>query len=291
MRSMTGFGRAEVEKNGVRFDAQVRALNQRFFELKLNLPRGWGEHENEIRKLVQGVVARGRVEVFVRRIALRPPSTRLVVNHDLAAQYLSELKRIGKEFRLDGEVGVGAILSRPEIFQVVEEDDGAKSEAELSIATLKRALKAMEADRIREGKALRADMEQCLKRVEAARIEIKRLAEESRRMIVENFQGRVRELLVNLPVDEGRLYEEASSAAQRADISEELARLETHLHGLKELFGRRGPVGKSIEFLLQELNREANTIGSKSQNAVLSRVAISIKGELEKMREQVQNVE
>src|SRR5271166_34343 len=171
MRSMTGFGRAEAERNGVRFDAQVRALNQRFFELKLNLPRGWGEYENEIRKLVQEVVARGRVEVLVRRIALRPSSSRLVVNNDLAAQYLSELKRIGKEFRLDGEVGVGAILSRPEIFQVVEEEDGTKSEAELSLATLKRALKVMEAVRVREGKALRADMEQCLKRVAAARIE------------------------------------------------------------------------------------------------------------------------
>jgi uncharacterized protein (TIGR00255 family) len=291
MQSMTGFGRAEAEKNGVRFETQVRALNQRFFELKLNLPRGWGEYENEIRKLVQEVVSRGRVEVFMRRIAMRPPSTRLVVNNDLAAQYLGELERIGKRFRLDGKVGVEAILSRPEIFQVIEEGDGAKSEAELSFATLKRALKALQADRLREGRALRTDMEQCLKRVETARSEVKQLAEASRRAIMENFQSRVRELLANLPLDERRLYEEASSAAQRADISEELARLATHLHGLRELLSRKGPVGKSIEFLLQELNREANTIGAKSQNAALSRVAISIKGELEKMREQVQNVE
>jgi uncharacterized protein (TIGR00255 family) len=117
------------------------------------------------------------------------------------------------------------------------------------------------------------------------------LAEQTRAEIMQNFQRRIRELLAELPVNEKRLYEEASSASQHGDISEEITRLRTHLDGLKSLLRRKEQVGKSIEFLLQEINREVNTMGSKSQNAALSQVTIEVKAEAEKMREQVQNVE
>ncbi len=291
MHSMTGFGRAELESGGVRIEAQVRALNQRFFELKLNLPRGWGEWEAEMRKLVQAVVARGRVEVFIRRTALRPPPTRLIVNHELAAQYVKELQRLGRKLGLGGQPGVEAILQRPEIFRIVEDEGEERSEAALGMRALGRALKVLQADRKREGISLRRDFETRIGHLERFRSEIARLAEQSRATIIANFQAKVRELLANSPVDERRLYEEASNAAQRADISEELTRLETHIPALRQLLIRKDPVGKPIEFLLQELNREVNTIGAKSQNAALSHIAVEAKGEIEKMREQVQNIE
>ncbi|HWJ41505.1 MAG TPA: DUF1732 domain-containing protein, partial [Candidatus Limnocylindrales bacterium] len=120
---------------------------------------------------------------------------------------------------------------------------------------------------------------------------IEKLAEQTRAEILENFHKRIRELLEDLPVNEKRLYEEASSASQHGDISEEITRLRTHLEGLKAILKRKGQVGKSIEFLLQEINREVNTMGSKSQNAALSQVTVEVKAEAEKMREQVQNVE
>src|SRR5579885_718989 len=116
-------------------------------------------------------------------------------------------------------------------------------------------------------------------------------SEQTRAEVMKNFQARVRELLANLPVNEKRLYEEASSASQHGDISEEITRLKIHLDGLGDLLNREGPVGKSIEFLLQEINREVNTMGSKSQNAALSHLTVEVKAEAEKMREQVQNVE
>jgi uncharacterized protein (TIGR00255 family) len=291
MRSMTGFGRVQLEKGGTQVVAEVKSLNQRFFELKLNLPRGWGEHEGEIRKMVQAAVDRGRVEAFVRCVALKPPRARLRVNDDLAASYVNELHRLGKRLGLDGKLGLDTILQRPEIFQVIEEENDTRAGVDVALVAMKRAVKALDLERRREGAALRRDFETRIKKIGAGVPRIEQLAAESRKTIHTNFETRVRELLGELPVNEKRLYEEASNAAQHGDITEELTRLRVHLTAMRALIDRTGPIGKSIEFLLQEINREVNTMGAKSQNAALSQITIEIKGEVEKMREQVQNVE
>jgi uncharacterized protein (TIGR00255 family) len=291
MRSMNGFGRAEIERGKMRVAAEIRSLNQRFFELKLNLPRTWGEHEADIRKLVQGVIVRGRVEVFVRYTLLGPPPTTLRVKELLAALYVKELGRLGRRLGLSGKPEIEVLLHRPEIFQVSEEENDSRPGVQLAFAAISRALKALETNRKREGKALRADFIRRINTITEAVPKIERLAEASRSEIVANFQTRLRDLIGDLAVNEKRLYEEASDAAQRADIAEEVTRLRAHLHGLRELVESEGTVGKQIEFLLQEVNREINTMGAKSQSAALSRITVSLKGEVEKMREQVQNVE
>lgn len=290
MRSMTGFGRAEIERDKARVVVEIRSLNQRFFELKLNLPRTWGEHEAEIRKMVQSVVGRGRVELFVRYTSLAPASTKLQVNDRLAALYIKELGRLGRKLGLNGKPGIEALLHRPEIFHVSEEADAGPG-VELAFSTITRALKALDAARRREGRVLRADFIGRIGTIAKAVPRIERLAAESRREIVAGFHDRLHDLIADLAVNEKRLFEEAADAAQRAEITEEVTRLRSHLQGLRELLERPGPVGKQIEFLLQEVNREINTIGAKSQNAALSRLAVELKGEIEKMREQVQNVE
>jgi uncharacterized protein (TIGR00255 family) len=291
MRSMTGFGRAELERGGVQVVAEVRALNQRFFELKLNLPRGWGEHEAEIRKIVQEVVERGRVELFIRCVTLKPPPARLRVNDELAANYVAELRRLGKTLRLDGALGMDVVMQRPEIFQVVEEEYDPRPSVELAFQGLRRALKMLESERVREGSALKRDFESRIKKLTAALPRIEKLARESRTAIRANFESRIRELMAELPINEKRLLDEAANAALHGDITEEMTRLGVHLKALKTLLSREGAIGKSIEFLLQEINREVNTMGAKSQTAALSQTTIEMKGELEKMREQVQNVE
>jgi uncharacterized protein (TIGR00255 family) len=291
MRSMTGFGRAFLERDGTRVVVEIRALNQRFLELKLNLPRGWGEYESDLRKLIQTVVSRGRVEVFVKHVALKPAPVRLEVNEKLASLYVAELRKLGKRLHLEGHPAIEAILNRPEIFHVVEEEHDTTAGIRLGILAVRQALKVLDAERVREGKSLKRDFAARVAKIERAVPRIERLAEETRAEILKNFEARIRELLAALPVNEKRLYEEASLASQHGDISEEITRLRTHLQGLKQLLGRPGAVGKSIEFLLQEINREVNTMGSKSQNAALSQVTVEVKAEAEKMREQVQNVE
>lgn len=291
MRSMTGFGRGVAERDGTRVTAEIRSLNQRFFELKAILPRGWGEQEAEIRKLVQSTVARGRVELFIKAVALKPPRARLEVNERLANLYVTELRRVGKQLKLGGEIKIDVILNRPEIFHVVEEENEPAHAIALGMQALKQALKHLDAEREREGRSLNKDFVTRVRTIEAAIPRIERLTEKTRAEIRANFEKRVRELMAELPVNEKRLYEEASSASQHGDISEELTRLRTHLEALKTLLKRKGQVGKSIEFLLQEINREVNTMGSKSQSAALSQVTVEVKAEAEKLREQVQNVE
>ena len=292
MRSMTGFGRAHLERDGVRVVAEIRALNQRFFELKLSLPRGWGEHEAQVRKLVQSTVSRGRVEVFMRYSATKAPAVKLQVNDKLAKMYIAELRKLGKQLNLNGRLGMETIMQRPEIFHVIEdEDDQVQQGVKLGIEALEQALKKLEVERIREGNSLKRDFARRIKKILAAMPKIEKLSADTRAEVLAAFQSRVKELLAELPVNEKRLYEEAAGVAQRGDITEELTRLRIHLDALMELLDRTEPVGKSIEFLLQEINREVNTMGSKSQNAGLSQLTVEVKGEAEKMREQVQNVE
>ena len=292
MRSMTGFGRAFVEREGMRVVAEIRALNQRFFELKLSLPRGWGEHEAQVRKMVQKVVSRGRVEVFMRYAALKSPEVKLQVNEKLAKMYVSEMRRLGKQLHLNGSLDLGAIMHRPEIFHVIEnEDDQIAHGIKLGFEALEQALKKLEIERVREGASLKRDFARRVKKIIAAIPQIEKLSAQTRMEVLATFQARVKELLAEMPLNEKRLYEEAAGAAQRGDITEELTRLRIHLDALAQLLEREEPVGKSIEFLLQEINREVNTMGSKSQNAALSQLTVEVKGEAEKMREQVQNVE
>jgi uncharacterized protein (TIGR00255 family) len=291
MRSMTGFGRTELVRDGIHVVAETRALNQRFFELKLNLPRTWGQHEGEIRKIVQNVVSRGRVEVFLRYTRIGPSKAKLQVNDELARMYVRELRRLGRSLKLEGKLGLDTILQRPEVFQVVEEDDEPQLGAELGLRALQRALKTMENERVREGRALKRDFEMRLNAIASAIPRMDQLAAQARTVIRANFEARIRELLAELPVNEKRLYEEASAAAQHGDITEEMTRLRVHLEAMSSLLKRSGPIGKSIEFLLQEINRELNTMGAKAQDAKMSQITITMKGEVEKMREQVQNIE
>lgn len=288
---MTGFGRADLLRNGIHIVAEIRALNQRFFELKLNLPRTWAQHEAEIRKMAQGVVSRGRVEVFIRCTRVGPNKSKLQVNEELARTYIQELRRLGRALKLDGKIGLEAILQRPEVFHVIEDDDEPDFGAELGLEALRRALRALENERVREGRALKQDFEARLKLLASAIPRLDELAAQTRNVVRVNFEARIRELLAELPVNEKRLYEEASAAAQHGDITEEMTRLGVHLEAMRTLLKRSGPIGKSIEFLLQEINRELNTIGAKAQNAKMSQITVEMKGEVEKMREQVQNVE
>jgi uncharacterized protein (TIGR00255 family) len=291
MKSMTGFGRAEIEEHGWRVSVEARALNQRFLEIRLALPRGWGEHELALRKLVQRVVNRGRVEVAVRLQAVRPPAARVVVNLELARRYVEEVRRLSRALNLNGTIGIEAILQRPEIVQVPEEAVDIGTQLRSVHRAIALAVRALDAERAREGKALKQDFIARMRQVQTAADRIERRALVVRRSTIAAFQKRMRELLRGTVPDEKRLYEEAASLAQRADVSEEVVRLKAHLKALGELVARNGPSGKEIEFLLQEINREANTIGAKCPDIQLSQLVIRIKSELEKMREQAQNVE
>ena len=272
MRSMTGFGRAEIERGKMRVAAEVRTLNQRFFELKLNLPRTWGEHEARNPQAGPGRY-RARPSRALRPMhPAGPPPTTLRVNDGLAALYVKELAPARAQSRSYRQAGGRASCCIAPRFS-----RSAKRRPTPAPACNWRSPRSRVHSR-RSKPTASARAKHCardfigrINTITEAVPQIERLAEASRSEILANFQTRLRDLIGDLAVNEKRLYEEASDAAQRADITEEVTRLRVHLRGLRELVESEGAVGKQIEFLLQEVNREINTMGAKSQSAALSR--------------------
>jgi uncharacterized protein (TIGR00255 family) len=290
---MTGFGTARARLDGStagRLTVEVKSINQRFLDLRLLLPKEYLPWEAELRKQVEAVVARGRVEVSVTRAVERGGGVPIEIDHDVARAYVAEWKRLQSRLRLPGEIDLSFLKGIPELFRTAESQDRPESERGRVQKTLAEALRQLERARIREGKHLERDMRSRVKRLEQLAAAMADRAAGSLEATRRRIEERMRELLA-AHADEGRIVQEAAFQAERGDVTEELVRLRSHLAGLRDLLGASDAVGKRIEFLLQEVQREVNTVASKSNDLDLTRLAVDAKGDIEKIREQVQNVE
>ena len=293
MKSMTGFGAATVRFSGRSRGAvsvEVKGVNQRFFDLKVSLPREYAAWEADLRKIVQEHVARGRVEVYVNRDRTNGAQPRIEINEGLAQAYVEQWRKLGKKLGLAGDVDLSMLVELPDLYRPREAAARPEAERPALWKALTGSLRELDRSRLREGKHLERDIRQrldALERLAATMAErAKASHEETRRRIEE----RMRELLDGR-VDESRILQEAALQAERSDVSEEIVRLRSHLAGLRGLLGSAEAVGKRIEFLLQEVQREVNTVGSKSNDVRLTQAVVEAKSEVEKIREQVQNVE
>lgn len=296
IRSMTGYGEAQLATPAGRLRAEARTVNHRFFSLNLRLGRGLEPFETQIRETLRGQLPRGHVNFSLR---VEPDSGAELAAGDLrldeakARRYVLLLRRLKERLELPGEVDM-ALLSRF-IDLVADEDEGAEvlPAAEDVRRVTAAAAEAVVQMRYEEGLRLAADLHERLAGVEAAMERIARLAPE--RLVTERDRMRrvVAELLENVPVDEDRIAREIAHIAERWDVSEELVRLRSHIElfraSLADPTGE--PVGKRLSFLTQEMNRETNTIGSKANDAAIEHQVIAIKDEIERLREQVENVE
>ncbi|RMF20327.1 MAG: YicC family protein [Deltaproteobacteria bacterium] len=290
MRSMTGYGAASAEAGGVRLTAEVRSVNHRHLDVKVSAPREYAPWEADIRKAVGARLGRGRVEVSLTRAAERGPA-RVVVRQEVAEHYVRAMRDLKRRFSLEGDVDLGLIASRHDVFESVERKSDRRRERELLDRVLDRALAAHVRERTREGMHLRRDMERRVRVLARLRREMVRAARRVGPRMRERMQARLEEVLGADVIDPARLVHEVAIQVDRCDVTEELVRLESHLLSLGGLLREDGPVGKRIEFLLQEVHREVNTIGSKAGDLDLTRLVLDAKAELEKLREQVQNVE
>jgi uncharacterized protein (TIGR00255 family) len=292
MRSMTGFGQASWEGNGRRLSVEVRSVNQRFLDVKLSLPRECQAWEPELREVVSGAAERGKVDVVVFRGGSATDAVTVEVNEALARALTDGWRRLQKQLRLPGTIDVGTLVSRGgDLVRVVERKADPNQDLPRVRALLVAALKEFNRARDREGKALAADMHARLKHLQRMHAALRRrtaalLPELSRRL-----QERVATLLGRQNVSEERLVQEAALLAERADVTEELVRLKSHLDRLGALLRQPGSIGKAIDFLIQETHREINTIASKSGDLEVTNLTLEARGEIEKLREQVQNVE
>jgi len=291
MKSMTGFGQAVWQKEGCKIAVEVRSVNQRFLEVRFNLPREYLSCEADLRQLVQQYVARGKVEVNVNRSGTQAGEFAVEVNTPLARAYVDAWRQLQLELELGGAVDLQMLLARPELIRVAERRAEAAHDLQHVRAVVEQALRAFSREREREGRALGRDMRQRVqvlgKLVRRMRTRISAAAAE----IAARLRQRVRSLLEGAEVNEERLAQEVAFVLSRGDVTEELVRLETHLGALRSLCGSNEPVGKRIDFLLQEIHREVNTIASKSNDLALTDLSLEARSEIEKLREQTQNVE
>lgn len=289
---MTGFGTATAEIPGGRFAVEVRSVNHRFSEVQIRLPRDLAALEDRVRAIVQERVRRGRVEVIVTRdeSTKRPRTVRADI--ELASAYARALRDLADAIGASGELTVDRIAALPDVLRV--EDDRYDVEAVwVSLeGAIRSAADGLVAMRVAEGARLAADL---LERVSGLEAMAEAVASRSRdvvRAYAERLRVRLAELLAGVPLDEARIAAELAVFAERSDISEELTRLRSHLAHFRQTVGEEdGAVGRKLDFLLQEMGRETNTIGAKANDLEITRTIIAMKSELESLREQAQNVE
>lgn len=293
IKSMTGYGLAEGDLPVGKVAVEGRSLNHRYLEISLRLPRGFSSLEPRIRDLVKRWVARGRVDLTVRidQSSSAVPRYRLEADLNLAEEYIRRLRTLGETLGLKGEVTLDQIAGVREVLPFVEADEYTERYWEEIAAVTDRSLQALDESRRREGGALSDDLRGRLEGVRRLTEEIKGRVP----LVVDAYRERLRErlhaLIEGSELDEARFSQEVAYFAERSDISEEIIRMESHLRQFETKLGEGGPVGRGMDFILQEMNREINTIGAKANDALTAHKVIEVKGELERMREQVQNIE
>ncbi|MBI3768038.1 MAG: YicC family protein [Deltaproteobacteria bacterium] len=287
---MTGYGSAAAPIPGGRVTIEVRSVNQRFLDVRVTAPREYGPWEAECRETVRAHVARGRVEVHVSRGAPPIARTHVVLNPAAAREHAAAWRRLMHELGLPGPLEP-SLFRTPEIFQTVEMASDVRPEFPGATRALRLALVRFDRERRREGANLHRDMRARIDRLAAIERSVRRHAATTLRDVQAKLAERMECLLQGSEVDLARVAQEAALVADRADVTEEMVRLASHLSALRGMLGAREPVGKQIEFLLQEAHREINTIGSKINNLAVTQLVVEAKGEVERLREQVQNVE
>ncbi len=290
IRSMTGFGTGRGGEGGEAVEAEVRSVNHKYCEVKARLPRELGALETDVARWVKERLARGGVEVSIRRSSARGALSPRV-DAELAAEYARAFEEVRARLGLSGAVSLADVLAADGVVTLEERSVDLESARGAAAAALATALTEMLAMREREGIALARDIEGRLAIVEAI---AQRLAEAAPRTL-ETYRARlaerVAELSRGLAPDPVRLATEVALFADRTDVTEELTRLGSHVAQMRGLLASGEPAGRKMDFLVQEMHREANTVGSKSQSAEAASAVVSLKAELERVREQVQNVE
>lgn len=286
MKSMTGYGEGAQSVRGTKVTVQIRSLNHRHLDLQLRVPREYLALEEEIRKTLRGKISRGRVDLFVNRYAGKAAARKLDIDEELVGQYIAGVKQLKKRYRLEGEVGVSLLSNIPDLVHVREPEADASGERQAVFKALGAALNKLERSREREGGQLRMDMES----------QIRHLTK-----IAGALEARVSENPLRLQRSGQSESGNGSSAEKEAvdlanitlkgDVNEEIVRLRTHVAALAKVIREREPVGKKIDFMLQEVNRELNTISSKVPHLPVVQLVLQGKERVEKIREQAQNIE
>ena len=294
IKSMTSFGRARSTVGGKDITVELKSVNNRFFDCSVKLPRAFSYLEERIKPYLQSKsISRGKVDVFITINVIDTPDVSFDVDEGYARAYIDALRKLGDTFGLRDDVSIMSVARNPDIFVVKKsEEDADKDWADLC-AVLDEAIERFLAARLREGENIKRDL---LGKIEAIRERVNTIESISLTDTVsyrEKLETRLRDMLSDnrIVFDENRILTECAIFADKIAIDEELVRLRSHFEGFAEILESNESAGRKLDFLVQELNRETNTIGSKCQNSSIARLVVDIKCDIEKIREQIQNIE
>jgi uncharacterized protein (TIGR00255 family) len=292
MKSMTGFGHGQAAGENFSVAVEIKTVNNRFLDVNLRLPNELQSVEARVKKLITSRLSRGRIDVYVN--TEKTGDVAYELNRPLISGYLAALEEMRSEFSLSGEPDLNVIARLPNVLQTKKEDAGEDFSKAIEQACGE-ALDELEAMRAQEGETLRAELESRLAAIEnhlpTVEAESESVADEYRERLNKRIENLLKKSGAQIELDQARLAQEVAYLAEKSDISEEIARLKSHLEQYRQIMSEAAEVGKKLDFLTQELNREVNTIASKTNNMTVKEAALAMKAEIEKTREQIQNVE
>ena len=291
IRSMTGYGRDQQLLHGRSITVEIRSVNHRYFEFSCRAPRGCAFLEDRLKRALQSAISRGKVEVSLTLQTVESRNTSVAVDHALAGQYITALRALGEEYSLPDDLTLSSVARLPDVFTLCRDEEDEEELAADVLLVLQNALDRFVAMREAEGERLRADV---LSRVVTMEEHLSFVEERSPQTVMEyraRLTAKLTELLNGAVPDEARILTEAAIVADRLAVDEETVRLRSHFAQLRRIMESTEPVGRKLDFLVQEMNRETNTIGSKCSDTAIAGHVVEMKSEIEKIREQIQNIE
>lgn len=291
IKSMTGYGRCREVVGGRDILVEVKSVNSRYIDANIKTGRLYNALEEKLKSLASTYISRGKIDIYLTIENIDGDKVNLTVNREYLESYVHLLRQIQSDYGLGGDVTVQTIASKPDIFSQTKADEDMDEVWAAVEGVARKAFDIFLSMRMTEGERMAADVLGHLARLEAIRAELVQKAPQVVAESNERMLNRIRELLGGVQVDESRLLTECAIFADKADISEELARLDSHFAQFRSMLQENVPVGRKLDFLVQEINRECNTIGSKSSDTEFAKLVIEAKSTVEKIREQIQNIE
>lgn len=291
IRSMTGFGRATAQTDGYFITVELKSVNHRYFDFNCRLPRQYGFAEEKLKAYINSRVSRGKIDCFLGVEALDTEDADVLVNHTLASAYVKALKELSQTYSLKDDFGTSAVSRFPDVFVLRKADEDEDKLWSLIQPVAEQAVDKFISMREAEGEKMRCDI---LSHAQAIIDNVSFIEERSPQTVKEyndKLVTRVHELIGDVSLDESRIIQEVALFADKVAVAEETVRLRSHISQLRNFLNGEEPIGRKMDFLVQEINREANTIGSKACDVEIARRVVDIKAEIEKIREQIQNIE
>ena len=291
MKSMTGFGRAKLEKNSRIYNVEIKSVNHKYNDISIKLPRSLSYIEEKIKKQISSAVSRGKIDVYITFENYSEEGKEVIVNRELVKEYIKEFQKLSEENNLNMNIPVTEITKLPDVLTLKETSEDEEVIENEVLECVKEAINNFVSMREKEGNKIKEDLNT---RIERVKEKVEQISKYSTGLVEEyvvKLEERIKEILKTDIVDKSRLAMEVVLYADKCSVEEEITRLRSHIIQFKNMLEETNPIGKKIDFLIQEMNRETNTIGSKSGSLDITNLVINVKTELEDIREQIQNIE